>query len=116
MDDIILNYAGEENPKRACNYGLTEKGLQALRDVADPSLPHTYAWFVMTDCNTPQEQLHRNLTLEKVDELYQINDHMEKRLGVTKDDFVTVGFVRMVDGEQNFLRTIRNWRVSRTIR
>ena len=70
VDDILLDFAGEENPRRTCNYGLTEKGLQALRDVADPSLPHSYAWFVMTDCNTPQEQLHRNLTLDEAVELY----------------------------------------------
>ena len=76
--------------------------MQALRDVADPSRPHTYAWFVMTDCNTPQEQLHRNLTMEEAAELYQNSDHMEKRLGVTKDNFATVDFVRMVDGEQTF--------------
>ena len=102
VDDILWDVAGEENPRRTCNYGLTEKGLQALRDVADPSLPHSYAWFVMTDCNTPQEQLHRNLTLDEAVELYQNSDHPEKRLGVTKDDFATVDFVRMVDGEQTF--------------
>ena len=102
VDDILLDFAGEENPRRTCNYGLTEKGLQALRDVADPSRPHSYAWFVMTDCNTPQEQLHRNLTLDEAVELYQNSDHPEKRLGVTKDDFATVDFVRMVDGEQTF--------------
>ena len=102
VDDILLDFAGEENPRRTCNYGLTEKGLQALRDVADPSLPHSYAWFVMTDCNTPQEQLHRNLDLDEAVELYQNSDHTEKRLGVTKDDFATVDFVRMVDGEQTF--------------
>jgi len=102
VDDILLDFAGEENPRRTCNYGLTEKGLQALQDVADPSLPHSYAWFVMTDCNTPQEQLHRNLTLDEAVELYQNSDHPEKRLGVTKDDFATVDFVRMVDGEQTF--------------
>ena len=102
VDDILLDFAGEENPRRTCNYGLTEKGLQALRDVADPSLPHSYAWFVMTDCNPPQEQLHRNLTLDEAVELYQNSDHPEKRLGVTKDDFATVDFVRMVDGEQTF--------------
>ena len=56
----------------------------------------------MTDCNTPQEQLHRDLTLEAAVELYQNSDHSEKRLGVTKDDFATVDFVRMVDGEQTF--------------
>ena len=102
VDDILLDFAGEENPRRTCNYGLTEKGLQALQDVADPSLPHSYAWFVMTDCNTPQEQLHRNLTLDEAVELYQNSDHPEKRLGVTKDDFATVDFVRMADGEQTF--------------
>ena len=102
VDDIILNDAGEENPKRVCNYGLTEKGMQALRDVADPSLPHTYAWFVMTDCNTPQEQLHRNLTMEEAVKLYRDSDRPEKRLGVTKDAFATVDFVRMVEGEQIF--------------
>ena len=56
----------------------------------------------MTDCNAPQEQLHRNLTLDKAVELYQSSDLPEKRLGVTKDDFATVDFVRMVDGEQTF--------------
>lgn len=95
VDDILLDFAGEENPRRTCNYGLTEKGLQALRDVADPSLPHSYAWFVMTDCNTPQEQLHRNLTLDEAVDLYQSSDHPEKRLGVTKDDFATVPFPAM---------------------
>ena len=102
VDDIILDFSGEENPRRACSYGLTEKGMQMLRDVADPSLPHTYTWFVMTDCNTPQEQRHRNLTLDEAVELYQNSDRPEKRLGVTKDDFATVDLVRMVDGEQTF--------------
>ena len=102
VDDIILDFAGEANPKRTCNYGMTEKGLQALRDAADPSLPHTYAWFVMTDCNTPQEQLHRGLTLEEAVRLYQDSDCPEKRLGVTKDGIATVDIVRTADGEQNF--------------
>ena len=102
VDDIILDFAGEANPRRTCNYGMTEKGMQALRDAADPSLPHTYAWFVMTDCNTPQEQLHRGLTLEEAIRLYQDSDCPEKRLGVTKDGIATVDIVRTADGEQNF--------------
>ena len=102
VDDFLLDFAGEENPRRTCNYGLTEKGLQALRDVADPSLPHTYAWFVMTDCNTPQEELHRDLTLNEAIQLFQDSDRPEKRLGVTKDAFATVDIVRMVDGAQSF--------------
>ena len=102
VDDILLDFAGEANPRRTCNYGMTEKGMQALRDAADPSLPHTYAWFVMTDCNTPQEQLHRGLTLEEAVRLYQDSDCPEKRLGVTKDGIATVDIVRTADGEQNF--------------
>lgn len=102
VDDLILDFSGEENPRRACSYGLTEKGMQMLRDVADPSLPHTYTWFVMTDCNTPQEQLCRNLTLEEAMELYQNSAQMEKRLGVTKDSIATVDIVRTAEGEQVF--------------
>ncbi len=102
VDDIVLNFSGEENPRRACSYGLTEKGMQMLREVADPSLPHTYSWFVMTDCNTPQEQLCRNLTLEEATELYQNSTQPEKRLGVTKDSVATVDIVRTAEGEQVF--------------
>ncbi len=90
------------NPRRACGYGLTEKGLQALRDAADPALPHTYAWFVLTDCNTPQEQIHRGLTLDEAIRLYQDSPRPEKRLGVTKDSIATVDIVRTADGEQSF--------------
>lgn len=104
VDDIILDFAGEENPRRACNYGLTEAGKQALRDVADPNLPHTYAWFVMTDCSTPEEQIHSDLTLEEAIQLYLDSDRPEKRLGVTKDEIATVDLVRSLDGEQQFFR------------
>ena len=102
VDDILLDFAGEENPRRACNYGLTEAGRQALRDAADPSKPHTYTWFVMTDCGAPEEQIHRNLTLEEAIQLYQDSDRPEKRLGVTKDGIATVDLVRSLDGEQQF--------------
>lgn len=104
VDDILLDFAGEENPRRACNYGLTEAGKQALRDVADPSLPHTYAWFVMTDCNTPDERVHRDLTLEEAIQTYLDSDRPEKRLGVTKDGIATVDLARSLDGEQQFFR------------
>ena len=74
VDDILLDVAGEGNPRRTCNYGLTEAGKQALRDAADPSKPHTYSWFVMTDCNTSKEQIHRALTLDGAIQLYQDSD------------------------------------------
>ena len=107
VDDILLDFAGEENPCRACNYGLTEAGKQALRDAADPSKSHTYSWFVMTDCNTSKEQIHRALTLDGAIQLYQDSDRPEKRLGVTKDSIATVDLVRFCDGEQQFFEDYR---------
>lgn len=106
-DDLLLDFAGEENPRRACNYGMTEAGKQALREAADPDRPHTYAWFVMTDCNTPDEQFHRDLTLEDAVRLYRDSTRPEKRLGVTKDGIATVDFLREVDGEQVFFQDHR---------
>ena len=102
VDDIIMGFAGEENPKRVSDYGLTEKGAQMLRDAADPSLPHTYAWFVLTDYNTAQEQLFCELTLEEAIQIYQNSDTLEKRLGVTKDSIATVDIVHMAGGDQRF--------------
>ena len=102
VDDILLNFAGEENPRRGCNYGLTEAGKQALREAADPDRPHTYAWFVMTDCNIPGEQIYRGLTLEEAIRTYLDSDRPEKRLGVTKDGIATVDLVRSLNGEQHF--------------
>ena len=102
VDDILLDFAGEENPRRGCNYGLTEAGKQALREAADPDRPHTYAWFVMTDCNIPGEQIYRRLTLEEAIRTYLDSDRPEKRLGVTKDGIATVDLVRSLNGEQHF--------------
>ena len=107
VDDLLLDFAGEENPKRACNYGLTEAGKQALREAADPERPHTYAWFVMTDCNTPDEKIHRDLTLEEAVQLYRDSTRPEKRLGVTKDGIATVDFLREADGKQVFFQDHR---------
>ena len=102
MDDILLDFAGEANPRRECSYGLTEKGMKALRDAADPSLPHSYSWFVITDCNTQAEQFHRDLTLPDAIRIYSSSDRPEKRIGVTKDGIATVDLVHAQDGEQRF--------------
>lgn len=104
VDDIPLDFAGERNPRRACNYGLTAKGLEALRHAADPNAEHTYAWFVMTDCNTPKEQILRDLSMEEAIRLYAANGRPEKRIGVTKDGIATVDLVHTGDGEQQFFR------------
>ena len=107
VDDILLDFAGEANPRRARNYGLTEAGKQALRDAAAPEMPHTYAWFVLTDCNTPEEQIHQGLTLEEAIRFYQNSDRPEKRLGVTKDGIATIDLVRSLNGEQQFFEDYR---------
>lgn len=42
VDDILLGFAGEENPRRECNYGLTEKGIGVTKDgIATVDLVHT---------------------------------------------------------------------------
>ena len=99
---ILLDFAGEDNSRRTCNYGLTETGKQALRKAADPSIPHTYAWFVMADTNTPQEIIRQDLTLEEAIQIYQDSNTSEKRLGVIKDGIATVDFVHFQSGEQQF--------------
>ena len=98
---------GRKIPAGPCNYGLTEAGKQALRDTADPSKPHTYAWFVMTDCGAPEEQIHRDLTLEEAVQLYRDSDRPEKRLGVSKDGVATVDLVRSLEWEQQFFDDCR---------
>lgn len=102
VDDILLDLAGEKNPRRTCNYGLTEEGKRQLQAAADLSRPHTYAWFVMTDTNTPQETIRQDLTLEEAIQIYQDSGAGEKRLGVTKDGIATVDIVHAQDGEQRF--------------
>lgn len=46
----------------------------------------------MTDCNTPQEQIHGDLTLDEAVRLYQDSDRPDRRLGITKDAIATVVF------------------------
>lgn len=110
-----MDFAGEDNSRRTCNYGLTETGKQALRKAADPSIPHTYAWFVMADTNTPQEIIRQDLTLEEAIQIYQDSNTSEKRLGVIKDGIATVDFVHFQSGEQQFftdhekLESFRSW-------
>lgn len=81
-------------------YGLTESGLQKLRDAADPSLPHSYDWYVMEACNTPEEQFTSGLSLEDAIQRYAASENDSKRLGVTKDDIAAVDLVIRHDGRE----------------
>ena len=107
LDNILLDFFEEENPKRECNYGLTEEGKKALAGAVDPTRPHTYAWYVMTDCNTPDEQLHQDLALEEAIQIYQDSDRPEKRIGGSKDGITAVDIVHMANSEQRFFEDYR---------
>ena len=102
VDDILLDFAGEENSFKLEDYGLTEEGKKALRDAADPNLTHTYNWYVITNCGSPKEQIQQDMTMEEAIRVYQDTDEKEKRLGVTKDEIATVDLVRLADHEQRF--------------
>lgn len=43
MDDILLDFAGEDSSRRICNYGPTETERQTLGKTADPNIPHICA-------------------------------------------------------------------------
>ena len=80
--------------------GLTEQGRQRIRDAADPSLPHSYDWYVMEAYNTPEEQFSSGLTLEDAIQRYAASETDSKRLGVTKDDIAAVDLVIRHDGRE----------------
>lgn len=107
VDDILLDFAGEENSFKLEDYGLTEEGKKALRDAADPKLTHTYNWYVITNCGSPKEQIQQDMTMEEAIRVYQDTDEKEKRLGVTKDEIATVDLVRLADCEQQFFGDYR---------
>ena len=90
-----LAMAGKET-----RYGLTETGLQALRDAADPSKPHTYSWYVIENINTSALRVDHELPLNEAIELYAGLDCADKRLGVTKDDITAVDLVIRYDGRE----------------
>lgn len=102
VDDILLDFGGEGNPRRTCNYGLAEEGKRQLQAAAEPGVPHQYEWFVITEINTPKEQHCQELTLEDAIQTYEDSPQPEKRLGVTKNGIATVDLVCTCEGEQRF--------------
>lgn len=86
--------------EKAPQSGLTERGLQKLKDAADPSLSHSYDWYVMEACNTPEEQFTSGLSLEDAIQRYAASENDSKRLGVTKDDIAAVDLVIRHDGRE----------------
>lgn len=86
--------------KQAQQMGLTETGKQALRDTADPALPHTYSWYVIENINAPELRSDHELPLEEAMRLYAGLDCEDKRLGVTKDGIAAVDLAIHWDGRE----------------
>ena len=84
--------------KQVQQMDLTESGLQRLKNAADPALPHSYEWYVMEACNTPEERLISGLTLEEAIRHYAASRRDGRRLGVTKDGIAAVDLVIQMDG------------------
>ena len=80
--------------------GLTETGRQMLKDAADPSLPHSYDWYVLEAYNTAEEQMTGGLSLEEAAQQYTASENASKRLGVTKDGIAAVDLVIQLDGRE----------------
>ena len=73
--------------------GLTEAGMQTLRDAADPAKPHTYSWFVIENVGLDSETLTGGLALDDAIRRFTGTDCGIKVLGVTKDGISTVDLV-----------------------
>ena len=86
--------------KQAQQMGLTEKGLQAIRNAADPTLPHSYDWYVIEHINTPERQVTDQLPLEEAMQLYTSLDCADKRLGVSKDGVAAVDLAIHQEGRE----------------
>ena len=86
--------------KQAQQMGLTEQGRQSLQNAADPTLPHSYEWYVIEHINTPERQVTHQLPLEEAIQLYAGLDCEDKRLGVTKDGIAAVDLAIHWDGRE----------------
>lgn len=89
VDDELYNLFGEENPRALEDYGLTEKGRQALRNAENPNLLHIYNWFVVENFGRQDELRHDTDSLTGAIDCFNGLTCEEKRLCVTKDDVAT---------------------------
>lgn len=104
VDDEIYNLHGLKNPRRKCNYGLSEVRSEPIHNNTNQNLPHTYQWFFMKDRPETTEGISLNLTLDEAIDKYRASNSGNKRVGVTKDGRFTVDIIVTVNGEEEFLR------------
>ena len=86
--------------KQAQQMGLTEKGRQVLKGAADPTLPHSYDWYVIEHINNADLRTDHHLPLEEAIALYASLDCEDKRLGVTKDGIAAVDLMIRWEGRE----------------
>ena len=98
--DLNQQKLAMEQKQNTQQHGLSTEGLQRLQNAADPSIPHTYKWYLLRDCNMPEEQMFSGLSLEEAVELYAASDSRDKHLGVTKDGIASVDLLITHDGRE----------------
>ena len=99
VDDILYDLFGEENPRPLVDYGLTQRGREALKNVENPNLPHSYRWFVVENFACEGETRHDTDSLTGAIDRFNGLACDSKRLCVTKDDVATVYLAIAQDGE-----------------
>ena len=98
--DLNQQKLAMEQEQSTQQHGLSAEGLQRLQNAADPGIPHTYKWYLLRDCNMPEEQMFSGLSLEEAVELYAASDSRDKHLGVTKDGIASVDLLITHDGRE----------------
>lgn len=81
-------------------FGFTKEGLVALKRASDPAVKHSYRWFVFENLGLPNEVLEYAPSLEEAIHRYQGSASANKRLGVTKDEIVTVDILIKENGDE----------------
>lgn len=116
--DLNQQKLAMEQEQSTQQHGLSAEGLQRPQNAADPGIPHTYKWYLLRDCNMPEEQMFSGLSLEEAVELYAASDSRDKHLGVTKDGIASVDLLITHDGREWYSEDYRqsdSFKADRTI-
>jgi len=81
-------------------FGFTKEGLAALKRASDSTATHSYRWFVLENLGLPNVMLEYASSLEDAIYQYQASVSDNKRLGVTKDEIVTIDILIKENGDE----------------
>lgn len=74
--------------------------MSALKRASDSTAIHSYRWFVLENHGLPNEALVYAPSLGEAINRYQDSASANKRLGVTKDEIVTVDILIKENGDE----------------